>query len=109
MVRLNIGATIDSDEKSGPGSYTSGVGDVTAALWSVRTDTPLYQNFSLQHAIEYAEFLISATASHQRFYGTLPNVGGAIDIALITPFDGFTWIRQKSLFATIAGERHAQG
>jgi len=106
MVRLRIGATIEADEKSIPGSYTIGVYDVAQALWNVRTDIPLYQNLSLQHAIEYAEFLISATASHQRFYGTLPTVGGAIDIALITPFDGFTWIRQKSLFATIAGENH---
>lgn len=108
MVRLFIGGSIDSDEQSCPGSYTIGVNDVANALWRVRTDTPLYGSFSLQHAIEYAEFLISATASHQRFYGTLPTVGGAIDIALITPFDGFTWIRQKSLFATLAGDRHAE-
>ncbi|HSY51394.1 MAG TPA: hypothetical protein VLC46_21500 [Thermoanaerobaculia bacterium] len=108
VVRLYVGATVDSPEATNPGSYLIGVSDVSTALWNVRTDIPLYRHFSLQHAVEYAEFLISATASHQRFYGTLPSVGGSIDIALVTPFDGFRWIRQKPLFATITGDIHAK-
>ena len=107
-IRLYIGAKVETRETTGPGSYLIGISDVAAALWNVRKDIPLYRNFSLQHAVEYAEFLISSTASHQRFYGTLPSVGGAIDIALVTPFDGFRWIRQKPLFATITGDMYAQ-
>ena len=108
IVRLYIGATCESREATTPGSFLIGISDVAAALWNVRKDIPLYHNFSLQHAVEYAEFLISATASHQRFYGTLPSVGGAIDIALVTPFDGFRWIRQKPLFEAIIGDSYAQ-
>jgi hypothetical protein len=102
-IALSIGASIDSKEIDTIGAYEIGVTDVTGALWNSREDLPLYQSFSLQHAVEYAEFLIAATASHQRFYGTLPSVGGEIDIALITPFDGFRWIRQKPFFAAVTG------
>ena len=56
-----------------------------------------YESFSLQDAIDYVEFMINTTATHQRFSQTIPNVGGAIDIARVTPFDGFQWIRQKHL------------
>lgn len=104
--QVGVGATITQDEHTDLGSYLIGVGDVAQALWKVRQEPAEYRNFSLQDAVEYAEFLISATASHQRFYGTLPNVGGQIDVALVTPFDGFRWIRQKPLFATIAGEEY---
>lgn len=57
-----------------------------------------FQAFSLQDAVEYAEFIIDSTAKAQRFSRELPTVGGAIDIALITPFDDFTWIKRKELY-----------
>jgi hypothetical protein len=102
-IAVSIGSTIESKEINNTGAYAIGVTDVVDALWSAREDSPLFQSFSLQDAVEYAEFLIAATASHQRFYGTLPSVGSAIDIALITPFDGFRWIRQKPFFAAVTG------
>ena len=64
---------------------------------------PLYHIFSLQEAIDYVEFLIRTTIDYQRFSPEIPNVGGNIDIALVTPFDDFRWIRQKPLAQLIQG------
>lgn len=64
---------------------------------------PLYQIFSLQEAIDYVEFLIRTTIDYQRFSPEIPNVGGSIDIALVTPYDDFRWIRQKPLAQLIQG------
>lgn len=64
---------------------------------------PLYQIFSLQEAIDYVEFLIRTTIDYQRFSPEIPNVGGSIDIALVTPYDDFRWIRQKPLVQLIQG------
>ena len=64
---------------------------------------PLYQVFSLQEAIDYVEFLIRTTIDYQRFSPEIPNVGGSIDVALVTPFDDFRWIRQKPLGQLIQG------
>lgn len=58
---------------------------------------PAFEVFSIQDAIDYAEFLISTTSKFQRFTRNMPTVGGEIDIGLVTPFDGFKWIRQKAL------------
>ncbi|MDE0635875.1 MAG: hypothetical protein OXI43_08535 [Candidatus Poribacteria bacterium] len=65
---------------------------------------PLYQIFSLQEAIDYVEFLIRTTIDYQRFSPEIPNVGGSIDIALVTPFDKFQWIRQKPLGQLLQGD-----
>jgi 20S proteasome alpha/beta subunit len=64
---------------------------------------PLYKIFSLQEAIDYVEFLIRTTIDYQRFSPEIPNVGGSIDIALVTPFDDFRWIRQKPLGELLQG------
>ncbi len=98
---LRIGDKIQQERRTAPGINTIGVTDVVQALLdSYKTspgERPVYEVFSLQDAIAYADYLISTTATQQRFSNTIPNVGGEIDIALVTPFDNFTWIRQKSL------------
>ena len=43
----------------------------------------------MQDAINYAQFLIGTTIAHQQFSARMPNVGGHIDVALVTPFDEF--------------------
>ena len=57
---------------------------------------------TLQDGIELAELLIKTTSAMQRFSdGTIEKrsemhgVGGAIDVAVITPFEGFHWISKK--------------
>jgi hypothetical protein len=66
---------------------------------------PAFEAFSLQDAIDYVDFLINTTIQYQRFTRVMPNVGGSIDIGLITPFDNFQWIRQKSLDKILEGEQ----
>ena len=56
---------------------------------------PLFGQMSLKEGIRYAEFLIRTTELHQQFSRALPKVGGNIDVAVITPLDGFEWVRQQ--------------
>jgi hypothetical protein len=92
-----------------PGCTATQTSSVVQAIRAIYYDdsrqSPPYQVFSLQDAIEYAEFLIGSTAAHQKFSRTLPSVGGEIDIALVTPFDNFTWIRQKQLSKMLTGRQ----
>ena len=89
------------------GCTVSGSQEIVQAIWELYAkhpqSQPPYPVFSLQDAIDYAEFLIRTTIDHQRFSQTIPNVGGDIDIALVTPFDGFQWIRQKPLSKVLEG------
>lgn len=62
-----------------------------------------FQNMTLQDAIDFVVFLIRATIDMQRFSdgtadtpGSLPGVGGPIDIAVITPY-AFQWVQRKRL------------
>lgn len=58
---------------------------------------PLVGFMTLQDAIDWAMFIINTTVEAQRFFKAMPqNVGGTIDIAVITP-DGFKWIQHKQL------------
>ena len=58
---------------------------------------PVIGALSLQDAVDYAEFLIQSTMGVQRFANMIPTVGGEIDIALITNYTHFRWIKAKSL------------
>jgi len=64
---------------------------------------PHLQSFSLGDAVEFVEFLIRFVADYQRFANMIPTVGGDIDIAIVTSYSGFKWIKQKS-FAKILEE-----
>lgn len=100
-VVISVGKTVRSEVFSQLGCTRSGQGHVVDALWALYRQRPddqaQYSVFSLQDAIAYAEFLIGTTAAYQRFSRTIPSVGGDIDIALVTPFDRFRWIRKKPL------------
>jgi hypothetical protein len=63
----------------------------------------LFQNMTLQDAVDFVIFLIRTTIDMHRFSdgirsapGDLPGVGGAIDIAVVTPRE-FRWIQRKGL------------
>lgn len=84
------------------GCTVSGNREIVQVIWDLSESSSESSHFfppvtSLQDAIDYAEFLIRTTIDYQRFSPNFPNVGGDIDIALVTPFDGFRWIRQNSL------------
>ncbi|TFH65071.1 MAG: hypothetical protein E4G91_03795 [Candidatus Zixiibacteriota bacterium] len=64
---------------------------------------PLTDKMYLQDAIDYARFLIRISIDFQRFTdgtkedpGSIPGVGGDIDIAVVTP-SGFEWVSRKNL------------
>ena len=99
-IETYIGQKVEHKEQTQPGCTISGSLEIANAIWGLyknEPDKPPFPVFSLQDAIDYAEFIIQTTIDHQRFSQTTPNVGGDIDIALVTPFDGFRWIRQKQI------------
>ena len=64
-----------------------------------------FDNMSTQDAVDFALFLIKVTIETQRFslgtqnvLGGYQGVGGAIDVAVITP-EGFKWIQKKEIKA----------
>jgi len=66
-------------------------------LGSLRYDVR-YWIMSLQDAIDFSLFIVRATIEAQRFnQKTIMGVGGAIDVAVVTPDEGFRWIQKKKL------------
>lgn len=61
---------------------------------------------TLQDAIDFCVLMIQTTSAIQRFSdgiaadpGDMPGVGGAVDVAVISPDKGFVWIHKKKLKA----------
>ena len=106
-IEVLIGKHVNYSEHIGIDCNCSGQDRVVKAIWALYEENPgdkaEYQVFSLEDAIHYVEFLIGTTSQFQQFSRTIPQVGGDIDIALITPFDGFCWIKQKELGKTVGG------
>jgi hypothetical protein len=100
---INIGKNAKVDRHEGIGCSWTGDGTVVNKIWKDSVP-PSFNFFSLQDAIDYAKFLIRTTADYQRFSGSLPNVGGEIDIALVTARRGFQWISQKPLYKMLEKE-----
>jgi hypothetical protein len=95
-----IGENPISNMINGIGCTISGDTEVVKKIWEIGQGTPRATNyglFSLKDAVDYVEFLINTTASYQRFANMIPTVGGAVDIALITNYSRFTWIKYKDL------------
>jgi hypothetical protein len=106
-VEVQIGKDVRKAVHNTSGVTVTGQTDVAMAFFQRYQqnpqDQPAYEVFSLQDAISYADFLINTTATHQKFSRMTATVGGEIDVALITPFDHFKWIKQKSLQSLIGG------
>jgi len=87
--RDNIGCTIGGEMK------------VVHKLWELAKEDKRvqfkYGLLSLQDAIDLSIFFINTTSTFQRFTNEVQTVGGEIDIALLTPFHGFQWIKRKKL------------
>lgn len=98
---IRIGKNSDIRHYGDSGCTVSGDQEVVIKLWKeeegLRVPKPSWGTLSLQDAIDYADFLIRTTADYQRFAPTIPTVGGPVDIALVTQYEGFRWIRRKDL------------
>jgi len=108
IAQVRVGSNVDLSKREDE-MIASGRIEFVNALheaWDDHGTGPAYQVFSLQDAVNYAEFMIRTTSNHQEFSQRMPTVGGNIDIALVTPFDGFQWVRQKDLSQTIEQNRY---
>ena len=63
-----------------------------------------FQTMTLQDAVSLAALLVRATIDLQRFSdgivgrpGQFPTCGGALEVAVITPHEGFSWLQKKEL------------
>jgi len=101
---IGIGKVPKVDEHSNLGCTVTGDTTVVRMLWPGGQNTANFGVFSMQDAIDYANFLIRTTADFQRFSGNLPNVGGDIDVGLVTQHRGFKWIAQKQLYRILERE-----
>jgi hypothetical protein len=52
----------------------------------------------IKDAIDVAEFLVQTTIEFSKFSPGAPTVGGPIDIAAITKYEGFKWIKRKHYY-----------
>lgn len=85
--------------------------DMSKALDSAPLDYLIdYWSMPLQDAIDLASYLVHTTIQMQRFSdgtrsapGMSANCGGAIEVAVVEPENGFTWMRHKQLRAPQAG------
>jgi len=100
-VQITIGKKATIQEFGGIGCTVSGETNVPQKLWQLGNAN--YGAFSLQDAVDYAEFLIHTTAVHQRFANMIPTVGGFIDMALLTNYNDFRWIKCKKMTKIIEG------
>jgi len=98
MITVEVGRSITPHSREDDWICWTGQPQVVEALYANYPGTAVMTRyFSLQDAIDYAQFLIRTTADFQRFSNQIPTVGGAIDVGLVTPFHGFKWIHQKPL------------
>jgi hypothetical protein len=58
----------------------------------------IYDAMALQDAVDFSTFAIRTTIDTIRFQARPKNVGGPIDVVVLTP-DGPTWIQKKQLRA----------
>ncbi len=100
-VTTRVGKQVTTRLLDGFGATIDGETSVVTQMWGLKKEQPqmgaLYQAWSVSDAADYVEFLISLTANSQRFGLMVPNVGGAIDIALVMPQNSFRWMKQKAL------------
>jgi len=106
---ISVGKNSQTKEIEDIGCTASGAMTVVQKLWDIGKDDPRqqikYGLLSLQDAVDLTEYLIDTTSRFQRFANEVPTVGGQIDIALLTPFHGFQWIKRKELLETLDGPR----
>ncbi len=54
----------------------------------------------VRDAIELADFLVETTKRYFRFLPGADIVGGEVDIAVVTKYEGFKWIKRKHFYST---------
>lgn len=68
----------------------------------------IIKEYSLQDMAALAENLIKATELHRKITFQQENVGGLVDLALITRNDGFQWLNRKSWYEPSRGGQYGK-
>jgi hypothetical protein len=58
----------------------------------------VWPTMPMRDAIELADFLVDTTKGFFRFLPGADVVGGDTDIAAVTKYEGFKWIRRKHFY-----------
>ncbi len=58
----------------------------------------VFPNMPIRDAIDLADFLVETTKRFVRFLPGADTVGGETDIAVVTKYEGFKWIRRKHFY-----------
>ena len=66
------------------------------------------KNYNLKDMAALAENLIKATELHRKITFQQENVGGLVDLALITHDDGFQWLNRKSWYDPSRGGQYGK-
>lgn len=97
-LEYNFGAKTKFNEHKGIGCTVSGDNFIAMTVFQAQKRNPInFGAFSLQDGIDFCEFMTNTTSNYQRFANMIPTVGGNVDIALITEYSGFKWIKVKNL------------
>jgi hypothetical protein len=97
-IEINFGMNTQMNQHNGIGCTVSGDNFIAMKIFEAQQRNPInFGAFSLQDGIDFCEFLTNTTADYQRFANMIPTVGGHVDIALITHYAGFKWIKVKEL------------
>lgn len=68
----------------------------------------LIKNYNLNDMAALAENMIKATELHRKITFQQENVGGLVDLALITRNDGFQWLNRKSWYEPSRGGQYGK-
>lgn len=59
-----------------------------------------HSEMPIPDVIELAEFLISTTINYTRFKEGSQTVGGPVEVAAITKYEGFKWVSRKIYYTS---------
>ncbi|WP_430422941.1 hypothetical protein [Phenylobacterium sp.] len=99
IVRLLLGY----DQNLPQALTTAGMADagVSATMGVIRAHSEVgivMPTMPTQDAIDLAEFLVETTKRFVRFLPGADTVGGETDVAVVTKYEGFKWIRRKYFY-----------
>jgi len=73
--------------------------DTTMAVIQANCELPMVMpTMPTQDAIDLADFLVETTKRFVRFLPGADTVGGETDVAVVTKYEGFKWIRRKYFY-----------
>lgn len=63
---------------------------------------PIFENFSIYEAIEYATFVIRTASAFQQYSSLVETIGYGINAAVIDPHEGFKWVNNENTYGGLS-------